>query len=285
MRRLFTGAEMAGIKIHAAIDTEIGGNHIYRTCRGIWLDWMAQGTRVTRNLLHDNDGTQDLFVEVNHGPFLVDNNICPVPARGPGLPLAVSSQPARRVAGRCLRPQPVRHGVVSHDELGRETPFIKPHSTEVAGLRNIPGGDDRFYNNILVDHGLDGYDEAGLPSGMKGNVFLDGAQPSASEESPVLRPELRSGPRADREGGRHLPGDHARAAWAEGAPRPLVTTELLGRAKVPDLPYVQPDGSPYRLDTDYVGRRRNADNPFPGPFERPEGGRQLLKVWPLESAR
>ena len=41
-------------RFHAAIDTEISDNHIYRTCRGIWLDWMAQGTRVTGNLLHDN---------------------------------------------------------------------------------------------------------------------------------------------------------------------------------------------------------------------------------------
>ncbi|MCU0871941.1 MAG: right-handed parallel beta-helix repeat-containing protein, partial [Pirellulaceae bacterium] len=71
VRRLFTGAEMAGIKFHAAIDTEISGNHIYRTCRGLWLDWMAQGTRVSRNLFHDNAG-EDLFVEVNHGPFVVD---------------------------------------------------------------------------------------------------------------------------------------------------------------------------------------------------------------------
>ena len=63
---------MAGIKIHAAVDTLIAGNHIHRTGRGIWLDWMAQGARVTGNLLHDNDGTQDLFFEVNHGPFLID---------------------------------------------------------------------------------------------------------------------------------------------------------------------------------------------------------------------
>ncbi|MEI6197329.1 MAG: right-handed parallel beta-helix repeat-containing protein, partial [Verrucomicrobiota bacterium] len=34
MRRLFGGAEMAGIKLHGAIDVEIRGNHIYRTCRG-----------------------------------------------------------------------------------------------------------------------------------------------------------------------------------------------------------------------------------------------------------
>ena len=74
-RGLFTGAEMAGIKFHGAIDTLISHNHIYRSGNfGIWLDWMTQGTRVTGNLLHDN-GRKDLFVEVNHGPFLVDNNI------------------------------------------------------------------------------------------------------------------------------------------------------------------------------------------------------------------
>jgi alpha-N-arabinofuranosidase len=74
VRRLFTGAEMAGIKFHAAIDVTIGHNHIYRTCRGLWLDWMAQGTRVSGNLFHDN-ASEDLFVEVDHGPFLVDNNL------------------------------------------------------------------------------------------------------------------------------------------------------------------------------------------------------------------
>ena len=73
VRRLFSGAEIAGIKFHAAIDTVISGNHIYRTCLGLWLDWMAQGTRVSANLFHDNG--RDLFVEVDHGPFLVDNNL------------------------------------------------------------------------------------------------------------------------------------------------------------------------------------------------------------------
>ena len=35
---------------------------------------MAQGAHVTGNLLHDNQD-QDLFLEVDHGPFLVDNNL------------------------------------------------------------------------------------------------------------------------------------------------------------------------------------------------------------------
>ena len=35
---------------------------------------MAQGARVTRNLLHDNRVVEVSF-EVNHGPILVDNNL------------------------------------------------------------------------------------------------------------------------------------------------------------------------------------------------------------------
>ena len=52
-------------------------------------------------------------------------------------------------------------------------------------------------------------------------------------------------------------------AWARQTKCPLVTTDLLGKAKIPDLPYQQPDGTPYRLDTDYFGKKRNAANPFP----------------------
>ncbi|NEW85260.1 MAG: DUF1565 domain-containing protein, partial [Mariniphaga sp.] len=75
IRRLFTGAEMGGIKLHGAIDVRISGNHIYRVggVAGIWLDWMAQGAQVTGNLLHDNQ--IDIFCEMQHGPLLIANNI------------------------------------------------------------------------------------------------------------------------------------------------------------------------------------------------------------------
>ena len=36
VRQLFTGAEMAGIKFHAAIDTQISHNYIHHTCLGLW---------------------------------------------------------------------------------------------------------------------------------------------------------------------------------------------------------------------------------------------------------
>jgi alpha-N-arabinofuranosidase len=270
VRRLFTGAEMAGIKIHAAIDTEISHNHIYRTCRGIWLDWMTQGTRVTRNLLHDNYGTQDLFVEVNHGPFLVDNNLF----LSPNALFDMSEGGAyvhNLFTGR----------IVLRPELRRATPFHKAHSTEVAGLRNIQGGDDRFYNNIFVNHnGLTPYDKAAQPVRMAGNVFLKSAQPSRHEQDPLVRPKFDPDIKLveEEDGVRlHITLD---STWAKKQSRRLVTTELLGRAKLPDLSYEQPDGSPYRIDTDYSGERRNTANPFAGPFELPRGGRHVLKAWP-----
>ena len=131
VRQLFSGAEMAGIKFHAAIDVEISRNHIYRTCRGLWLDWMAQGTRVSANLFHDNR-SQDLFVEVDHGPFLVDNNIFLSP-----MTLLVNSQGGAYVHNL------IAGGMALNAFDGRLTPFHKAHSTEVAGLHDNPCGQRR----------------------------------------------------------------------------------------------------------------------------------------------
>ncbi len=271
MRRLFSGAEMAGIKIHAAIDTEISGNHIYRTCLAIWLDWMAQGTRVTGNLLHDNN-TQ-LFVEVDHGPFLVDNNLF----------LSGGSLLDMSEGGAYVHNLFAGH-IAHHPELGRETPFHPAHSTKVAGLRKIPGGDDRYYNNIFVnDNGSTAYDKAAQPMQMAGNVFLKSARPSTHEQNPLVLPEFDPGIKLVEEKDGiylHIALDKV---WTEKQQHPLVTTELLGKATVPDAPYERPDGSPYRLDSDYFGNKRNAANPYPGPFEMPESGEQVLKVWPVST--
>ncbi|KAA6336114.1 hypothetical protein EZS27_015705 [termite gut metagenome] len=72
-KRQFSGAEIGGIKFHAAIDTRIVHNRIHHVGRGIWMDWMAQGARISQNLFYDND-LEDIFFEVNHGPYLVDYN-------------------------------------------------------------------------------------------------------------------------------------------------------------------------------------------------------------------
>ena len=267
VRQLFTGAEMAGVKFHAAIDVEISRNHIYRTARGLWLDWMAQGTRVTGNLFHENQ-SEDLFMEVDHGPFLVDNNVFLSPTT-----LLIVSQGgayAHNLMAGAIRVNP-------YD--ARQTPFHKAHSTEVAGMHDNPHGDDRYYNNLFVVRGdLSQYDAAPLPVYMDGNVFLKGAKPSKHEIEPLIEleldPALKLVEKAD---GFYLEIAFDKA-WAEGT-RQLVTTERLGRAAIPNLPYERADGTPIRLTTDYFGKRRNESDPTPGPIENPGAGLVSLKVW------
>ena len=78
LKREFYGYEIGGIKLHAAIDVEIRHNRIHDCSLGTWLDWQTQGTRVSRNIYYANN--RDLFVEVSHGPYLVDHNIFGSPA-------------------------------------------------------------------------------------------------------------------------------------------------------------------------------------------------------------
>jgi hypothetical protein len=53
---------------------------------------------------------------------------------------------------------------------------------------------------------------------------------------------------------------------------------LLGKARIPNAAYENPDGTPIQTDTDYFGNKRSSPNPTPGPFEVPVNG--TIKVWP-----
>jgi alpha-N-arabinofuranosidase len=267
VRRLFTGAEMAGIKFHGAIDAEISHNHIYRTTRGLWLDWMAQGTRVTSNLFHENR-SEDLFVEVNHGPFLVDNNIFLSPTTL--LSLSQGGAYVHNLMAGAVK-------IIPYD--ARQTPFQKAHSTEVAGMHDNPFGDDRYYNNLFVGNAdLSQYDAAPLAAWMEGNVFLKGATPSSHEKKPFVDTGFDPFVRLIEKS----VGFYLEISYDEGwekQKRGLVTTERLGRAAISNLPYERPDGRPIRITTDYLGGSRNESNPTPGPLMNPGTGSLTIKVW------
>ena len=147
------GAEISGIKMHAAIDVVMRRNHIHHCTMGIWCDWEAQGTRITQNLLHDNQRpsfaknlpgsmmSQDIFVEVSHGPTLIDNNILLSDAS-----LRFATQGVAMVHNLiCGALTDVGGGTT-----WRYTPYHIPHRTEIMGFKTILHGDDRFYNNIFV---------------------------------------------------------------------------------------------------------------------------------------
>jgi len=281
VRRLFTGAEMAGIKFHAAIDVQLARNHIFRTTRGLWLDWMAQGTRVSQNLFHENL-SEDLFVEVNHGPFLVDNNVF----------LSATALLDMSEGGAYVH-NLLTGKIVSTVELNRQTPYHPAHSTTVAGLANIRGGDNRFYNNLFVGdgsssvespakqdahrrvagYGLWVYDTREFPLSASGNVYCRGARPSAKETDFIVvedaNPEVSL-----TDGCLQLTANPD--AWRTKAT--VVTTALLGKARIAGLPYEKADGSPLTVDVDYLGKPRSFDRPLPGPFENPGTGRIKLDV-------
>ena len=265
-RRTFTGAEIAGIKFHGAVDTLISRNRIYRTPLGLWLDWMAQGTRVSRNLFDEND--RDVFVEVDHGPFLFSNNLFLSPAS-----LQDRSQGGAYVHN--LFAGTIK--LLPYDS--RQTPFLKPHSTAIAGFHDNPPGDNRYYNNLFVKRAdLSIYDHASLPMWMDGNVYLDGARPSKFDRHAVVKPDFKPGLKLNsKKDGLYLQIKFDKA-WADAQPHQLVTSALLGKTAISHLPYEQPGGSPIRIDTDYFGKKRNESDPTPGPFEDPGWGKLHLKV-------
>jgi len=262
-KRIFSGAEMAGIKIHASIDMLIRNNRIHNTGRGIWIDWMAQGTRITGNLLYDNT-TDDLFSEVNHGPYLVDNN------------LFLSALSLRDWSEGGAYVHNLFAGKIEIRKVpNRFTPYHYPHSTRVAGLRNIYLGDNRFFNNLLakpdeateevgeehaIFYGLEGYRIAGFKNLEGGNGYFNSL--------PVVE---------ERDASVFLSLDIDPAIFDTRTS--LVSTTTLGTTIVSEAIYEQPDGTPYVLNTDYLGNSRNESKPISGPLEKLELGKGTYKIW------
>jgi len=272
MQGIWGGAEMAGIKFHGALDVVIANNHIYRCgdLGAVWLDWMAQGTQITGNLLHDNNSMAgDLFCEVDHGPYLVANNL--FLSNGTHLANSQGGAYAHNLISGTMQ-------IVAD---ARRTPYFKAHSTNMVGMHDCPIGDVRLYNNLLAGHAnLNAFDGATWPVAAAGNVFTKGTQASKFETDALAKHEFDPGVKLIQKPDGWYLEINADNKWAVAQKRKLVTTELLGKAKIPDAPYENPDGSPLKIDTDYFGRKRNADNPFPGPFETLKDGKQEIKVWP-----
>ena len=266
----YGGCETAGIKLHGAVDVVISDNHVYN-CEhwgGIWLDWMGQGARVTGNLLHDN--SQDLMFEVNHGPHLVDNNI------------ALSGQITEASGGGAfVHNLGIGRIAIWPDLKVRLTPYFKPHSVDIVDSIDVNQDDERFYNNMFVGgNGTVAYDEYDIAIQAAGNVFVSSAKPSKRDRDPVEAEGFDVGIKLQQKDDGWWLEMNVDPAWVEKSKRPLVTTELLGKATVPDAPFENRDGTPYRIDTDYFGAKRSADNPASGPFASTPRPKLRLKVWP-----
>lgn len=248
IRQRYTGAEVAGIKLHGAIDVEISHNHIYNNIRGIWLDWMAQGTHVEANLFHDNR-LHDLYMEVDHGPFLINNNIF----------LSKIALFDRSEGGAFT------HNLVLGKLRGggpedRSTPFFKPHSTDLLDIVNLKGGDIRFYNNIFCnDSALSTFEKAQPPIVLEGNIFLHSTLSWRRQGDSVFI---------------EIPPDTS-------VKHLLVTTALLGKPNLVKDSFELSNGKVFSINYDYFGQPRVGPAAWSGPFRFSQGAEKYVRVWPL----
>ena len=279
VKRQFDGAEIAGIKFHAAIDALLANNRINNCGRGIWLDWMAQGTRVSSNLLYEND-LEDIFLEVNHGPYLIDNNI--MLSKQTVLDMSEGGAYVHNLFAGNFR---------TFSEVNRYTPYHLPHATDVAGLSIILNGDNRFYNNIFIGNsdpnqtekspgfGLVVYNGARQPIVASGNIYCNGAQPYKNESGSIKKNDFNPKIRLE-ETGREIRVHFSLAGFGEEIPATrIVTTGLLGKTKLVEANYDNPDGSTLSVDIDYFGNKRFSNAPVPGPFENLDFNFTNLLIW------
>jgi hypothetical protein len=277
-KRQFTGAEIGGIKFHGAVDAIVRKNRIHDCGRGLWFDWMTQGTRISGNLLYNND-LEDLFLEVNHGPFLVDDNI-----------LLSSSAIRTQSQGGAFVHNLITGTVYMWSEPTRFTPYFLPHSTDVAGLSTIYSGDDRYYNNIFVGagekvtanakfkYGLEEYNKAKLPVWMSGNIFYNGAKPCEKDKNYISSSGYDPEIKLTEEGDNVYLSLTFDQVYYDNKVK-MITTELLGMAKIPGMKYENPDGTSLKTDRDYLRHFRTDENALAGPFVDIGKGRQVLRVW------
>ena len=183
---------------------------------------------------------------------------------------------------------------------------MKPHSTYVVALHDNPSGDVQFINNLFVN-GADAsqYNNALLPVIFKGNVYTKGAIGAVKNNSQYKFGELnKNAEKQMKEYKEHVAAETNALAdndfdaavnlvqqgkdvylqisfeknWLNQK-RKLVTTETLTKAIAPGLPFENVDGSALRIGIDYLGKKRNIENPSPGPFEIKDSGKQKIKVW------
>ncbi|MBO5072118.1 MAG: right-handed parallel beta-helix repeat-containing protein [Eubacterium sp.] len=290
----FYGHEIAGIKLHAAIDVQIHDNHIHHCSLGTWLDWQAQGTRVSSNLYHHND--RDFMIEVTHGPYLVDNNIFASP-----FSIVNAAQGGAYVHNLVM-------GFMSHyPVLNRSTPYHFPHSTKLLGTVPTYGSDDRWYQNIFVGGKEEGrcygtcsyegaavsmeeyvqrYWEAGAadietyesirqPAYIDNNVYLQGAAGFTREEHAWKGRDRDIVRLKEEEDGIYLEAELGEEAFS--LPTAYITTKVLGRPRITEAAYENPDGTPVVICRDMLGRERPTA-PVPGPLQDLKPGKNRIRI-------
>lgn len=271
-RKEFGGWETAAIKFHLSVDTVIRGNlirgvfHQIQGAFGIWMDFGNQGTRITGNLIYHTEA-EAIFLEMDHGPILVDNNI----VIGGGVR---SNSENTVFAHNLFVDCPWNY----RPDTRRRSQYYTPHTTIVVGRKQGVPANDHFYYNLFVRKGLEGVRETpGFIADY--NVFCEGAQKSVFEKQHSIVMPLRVDPSIDEQplgAVVRFTGDEA----IREVSGPWVDAELVGVFPTVNQTLEDRDGKPIRVDTDFFGTRR--DRPVPGPLATIRSGENTV-TWQLST--
>lgn len=142
----------------------------------------------------------------------------------------------------------------------RETPYLQPHATAIAGYHDCPYGDVTYLNNVFTREDLSVYE----------------APPAAREDNGNL---------VDRE--TQIKVTHEADGWyitltpsgaLASATVPLVRYDSLPEAIIPGQGFVLTDGR-RAFDRDYLGHRRGKRGNSPGAFNLSGTSPLRLKVF------
>lgn len=297
IKREFYGHEIAGIKLHAAIDVEIRNNRIHDCSLGLWLDWQTQGTRISKNIFYLN--SRDLFIEVSHGPYLVDHNVFASPVE-----LDNFSQGGAYVNNLFC-------GFFDTQKvLDRATPYHIPHSTDVAGYAVISGGDDRFFNNLFAGSNTEEKEKSGTayfngspvsmeeyieivqqgapgdhrlfqgveqPVYINHNAYFNGATAFDREQTCLVLEDFDAQVSIEEEEGAvyltiKLPKEF------EEFKGNVHSTLTLPNIRIVVANFEKPDGSELVLDTDLFEEKKE-DRSVIGPITSLQSGENRVKIW------
>jgi alpha-N-arabinofuranosidase len=273
-RKEFGGWETAAIKFHNSVDTVISGNlirgvfHQQQGAFGIWIDYANQGIRITGNIIYDTQAAT-VFLEMNHGPTLVDNNIL--------IGEKVRSNSEATVFAHNLF---VDCGYQYNPDTKRRSAYYTPHTTKSVGTKTGTAQDEMWFNNIFVRKGLDDVKNApGYKSDY--NIFLEGAKKSSFGDGHSIIDSFSTGFNHE-----NLPlGITVNFSMNDSVSRikaPWINAELVGIFSTVGQTIEDRFGNTIKIDTDINGKKFT--RPVAGPLADIQQGNNKFE-WKFNSAQ
>jgi hypothetical protein len=255
---------------------------------GIWLDWANQGCRITGNFFYDIYGSNrhgDIFIEANHGPTVVDNNV--FIHRDP-------SANNRIMIETCSRGNVIVHNLFFsgtfyfYGDPRSGINWYVPHTTTNAGSGNVVPGNERYMNNLVIGSSFGPLPIYGPNYLSNYNAFCQNSTKTAKTEwdvNSVTNNSFQTGLTLQ-EAANGVQIHFSMDATLLGVQCPVINKALFGIFDPTTQGIENPDGSGITIEKDMLGNTRSSTHPKVGPFETITSGQNqfLFTAGPVSSS-